>query len=167
MIIKIKKKPNVSKIMMPIQKGGDRWQTPPGLRDAIYKKFSPDGKMFDPCPANPDFDGLSIPWKECNYVNPPYSRGQQHLWVTKALSELKHNRKTYLLLPTDTSTALFHFIMDTATAIYLFSSRIRFVGATGSPKFGSMLVEYSDIKANRAVFYHSIWNKKLNVLKVS
>lgn len=54
---------------------------------------------FDPCPLNdsPKFDGLSIPWKKYNYVNPPYSKKVP--WIKKAIEEQKKGNLTVMLLP--------------------------------------------------------------------
>lgn len=45
------------------------WRTPKQFYEGLNKVFQFD---FDPCPADPDFDGLSIDWKRSNFVNPPY-----------------------------------------------------------------------------------------------
>ena len=47
------------------------WRTPKNLYGALDTLFRFD---FDPCPTKPCFDGLSVEWKTCNYVNPPYGR---------------------------------------------------------------------------------------------
>ena len=55
---------------------------------------------FDPCPKNPTFDGLSIPWKKFNYVNPPFNKKVP--WIDKALEEQVLGNTTVMLLPHDT-----------------------------------------------------------------
>ena len=86
-----------------IRKGkNDNEPTPRYLLNEIYKEFK---IIFDPCPPNPEFDGLSIPWKKRNYCNPPYSKKIK--WIDKALEEQKRGKLTVMLLPVDTSTAWF------------------------------------------------------------
>jgi len=57
--------------------------------------------MFDPCPVNPDFDGLEIPWKKINYVNAPYEIETLTKFVNKALKEALKGNETVMLLPTN------------------------------------------------------------------
>jgi len=147
------------------QKGGDQWQTPEGLKTAIYKHFNNGNRMFDPCPVNQSFDGLESPWLASNFINPPYSRGQQIKWIKKAEKEAKYGKTSVLLLPSDTSTDHWHYAMKTANCIYLLDSRVRFVGASGSPKFGSAIVEYFNTRPAN-IFHSSHWNKKTDVLEV-
>ena len=40
---------------------------------------------FDPCPENPQFDGLTVKWSSPAFVNPPYSEPLK--WVEKAIAE--------------------------------------------------------------------------------
>jgi hypothetical protein len=47
------------------------WRTPKALYAELDREFHFD---YDPCPPNPEFDGLSVEWLERNYVNPPYGR---------------------------------------------------------------------------------------------
>lgn len=58
----------------------DLWRTP----SKIYKHFMEKG-YFDPCPENPNFNGLEIDWKSYNFVNPPYSQIDE--WLEKAYIE--------------------------------------------------------------------------------
>lgn len=55
---------------------------------------------FDPCPENPQFDGLTIPWTKLNYVNPPFNKKVP--WIDKALEEQALGNTTVMLLPHDT-----------------------------------------------------------------
>lgn len=55
---------------------------------------------FDPCPPNPTFNGLTIPWKKFNYVNPPFNNKVP--WINKALEEQALGNTTVMLLPHDT-----------------------------------------------------------------
>ena len=49
--------------------------TPDRVWDMIKEKWGYEKEQFfDPCPVNPQWNGLDIDWKEMNFVNPPYSR---------------------------------------------------------------------------------------------
>ena len=54
------------------QAKSDHWPTP----DRVYDEALSHGwnlkDAFDPCPLHADFNGLTIMWKDVNYVNPPY-----------------------------------------------------------------------------------------------
>lgn len=54
------------------------WNTPTWLK----KHFE---GHFDPCPSNPNFNGLDIEWINPTFVNPPYNNPKE--WVLKALRE--------------------------------------------------------------------------------
>lgn len=108
------------------QNHSDNWATPARYLREWEKEF---GKMFDPCPYNSDFDGLSIEWEERNFVNPPYSRKLKEKFILKALEESKREKLCVLLLPVSTSTKIFHqFIKPNASEIRFIEGRIPFVG---------------------------------------
>ncbi len=94
---------------------------------------------FDPCPLNdnPNFDGLSIDWKDKTYVNPPYSKPLP--WIEKAILENSKGKLVVMLLRMDTSTKWFKLLQE-ANAVFLWiNGRLRFNG--GKPaNFPSMLV---------------------------
>jgi hypothetical protein len=75
-------------------KSNQKAQTPDWLKKWVSVTF---GKYFDPCPANPGFDGLSIPWKTINYVNPPFD--DIGSWMDKASCELKKGKTSIFLVP--------------------------------------------------------------------
>ena len=86
-------------------------------------------QFFDPCPVNPQWNGLEINWKELNYVNPPYSRERGDkktlltLFVEKALEE---KGTTIMLLPSKTDQEWFHKIKE--FDIMWIRGRLKFVG---------------------------------------
>jgi len=107
----------------------DDWATPKALYDALDEVFR---FTFDPCPYMhnlDDWDGLTIPWGERNFVNPPYSRKLKESFVKKAIDESKLGKLCVMLLPVSTSTALFHdLIYPNASDILFIRGRIRFSG---------------------------------------
>lgn len=70
-------------------------QTPEWLKAHLRRSV---GRYFDPCPASPRFDGLAVPWRKVNYVNPPYE--DVSLWMAKAVREwTAHGRVSLFLIP--------------------------------------------------------------------
>jgi hypothetical protein len=69
--------------------------TPPDLfrwLDAAYHfARNPDGSRFDPAPhpRKPCFDGLTIPWLDRTYLNPPFTGdyGSKTAFIRKAIAE--------------------------------------------------------------------------------
>lgn len=89
-------------------------------------------------------DALEIDWPTDGWIwcNPPYSRGQQKLFVEKAEDCAKRGGAVAMLLPADTSTKLFEHLCG-LHKIQFIIGRLKFNGAKNSPKFGSMLVEFT------------------------
>jgi hypothetical protein len=80
------------------------WITPPEL----YKKWEEEFNFdFDPCPLNPQENGLHIQWGKSNYVNPPFmskdmlfEKGGPTAFVRKAIEEQKKGNSSFLVLST-------------------------------------------------------------------
>ena len=120
-------------------------ETPDWLKLEIIERF---GEYFDPCPVNPQFDGLSIDWPrdKAVYVNPPYTRGQLSKWVKKCHFEAVSGSLVVLLIPSYTDTAYFHdyIYKKQGVEIEFFRGRIQFKGYTKSTaSFASMLVIFN------------------------
>lgn len=95
--------------------------TPPAFYKVLNKEFKFN---FDPCPLGGKkyMDGLSIPWKKSNYVNPPFSEVKK--WAAKAYEETKRGNKTVILAPLRTTSKYWQkFIIP-------FASEIRFLANT-------------------------------------
>ncbi len=118
---------------MPPSKS-DTHLTPDEVHEVILSVWELDSrKMFDPCPANADFDGLKIGWEDWNYVNPPYGKikGERKTllsqFVTKAIHELEtFNHKSIMLLPSKTDQDWYHELVRHGYGIYWFDHRLRF-----------------------------------------
>ena len=113
-------------------KQSDLWKTPSN----IYKRFMQDG-YFDPCPTNPTFDGLSIPWKNKNFVNPPYSQIMK--WLDKAFAERERENYSVFLIPARTDTKWFAKIVQEKCTIIFLQGRLKF-NDYGTAPFPSMFV---------------------------
>lgn len=78
--------------------GKHYWLTPPELYAALDAEFGFD---FDPCPyPKPEwFDGLTLPWGQSNYVNPPFKGPTR--WVRKAIYENSLGKRVVFVFPID------------------------------------------------------------------
>ena len=115
-------------------------RTPKKIYDELDKEFNFD---FDPCPNNPNFDGLLMAWKNSSFVNPPFSN--QREWIKKAYQESLKNKICVMLLPARTDTKLFHdFIFKKAHEIRFIKGRLKFKQYTNSAPFPSMIVIFKN-----------------------
>ncbi len=130
----------------------DNWATPADLYNKLNAEFEFE---FDPCPINegtitPDNDGLLIPWKQRNYINPPYSRKLKEAFVKRAILESQAGKLCVMLLPVSTSTSLFHdWIKPNAKEIRFLKGRVKFEKMVdgefvtqGSGRHDSMIVVF-------------------------
>jgi len=88
-----------SAYLKSVLSGKDQFaQTPNEILVYIKERFGFD-TIFDPCPASPEINGLTIPWSEStiNYVNPPFN--QCHEWLHKAVNEHSQGKDIVMLLP--------------------------------------------------------------------
>lgn len=92
--------------------------------------------FFDPCPLNPEFNGLEIEWEEWNFVNPPYSNPL--IWVKKAIEESKKGKHVILLLKNDCSTKWYRLLQENNAHFFYCNERVKFNGSP--PTFSSILV---------------------------
>ena len=114
------------------------WRTPKALYDALDAEFHFD---FDPCPANPTFDGLSMAWGERNYVNPPYGR-KIGAWIEKGYREwLGGGKLVVFLVPSRTDTAWWHEWLMRASEIRFLRGRVHF-DERGPAPFPSAVVVF-------------------------
>jgi phage N-6-adenine-methyltransferase len=121
----------------------DTWATPVWLfeyAEARYGKFD-----LDVCAAHDSYkcqpyytieqNSLMQPWRRFNWCNPPYSNITP--WVEKAALEANCENATVMLLPADFSTQWFKLVWNASSEILIINRRIKFVGASSSPKFAS------------------------------
>ena len=87
--------------------GKHYWLTPPELMAALQAEFGFD---FDacPCPIPPGFDGLTDPWGQSTYVNPPFGsiihQGKKKgptAWARKAIAEAQQGKRVVMVYPID------------------------------------------------------------------
>ena len=99
------------------------WQTPPDIYAALNTEFHFD---FDPCPANPKFNGLEIEWGKSNFVNPPFGR-EQPLWIKKGFEEYLKGKIVVFLIPARTDTIAFHKYLYGKAELRFIKGRIKFI----------------------------------------
>jgi len=104
--------------------------TPDRVWDMIKEKWGYEKEQFfDPCPVNPQWNGLDIDWRDLNYVNPPYSRerGDKKTLLTQFVEKaLEEKGTTIMLLPSKTDQEWFHKIKE--FDIMWIRGRLKFVG---------------------------------------
>jgi len=124
-------------------KKGDSVQTPPYVIQYLEAEF---GKLFDPCPLNPDFDkkkdtdGLAIPWKQFTFVNPPYSNVRP--WLEKAAQEHKLGKTIVLLLKVETIATKYFKELSRGAELRFFNHCIVFPGYKHHARFRSVLLVF-------------------------
>lgn len=109
----------------------DCWNTPTWLIEHFKNHF-------DPCPNNPNFDGLTINWINPTFVNPPYSKPLE--WIKKAIKESKKGISVVMLLRVDPSTEWYKLLVENNAHFSYFNERLKFNDVKSSSNFSSMLV---------------------------
>jgi hypothetical protein len=113
--------------------------TPDRVFDIIEKKWGYKKEdMYDPCPADTPhkapcfFNGLYLPYKELNFINPPYGRKpkESHTelakFVFKTIAESFLHKVSVMLLPVKTEQPWFHFILAGKYDIHWIEKRLHF-----------------------------------------
>jgi hypothetical protein len=112
------------------------WKTPKSVYQILDAEFHFD---FDPCPTDPDFDGLDIEWGNRNFVNPPYGR-ELPKWIQKGYDEWQKGRMIVFLIPSRTDTKWWHDYCMKATEIRFIKGRLKFDEHKNSAPFPSAIV---------------------------
>ena len=114
------------------------WKTPKAVYQVLDAEFSFD---FDPCPVNPDFDGLDIAWGKVNFVNPPYGN-EIPKWIKKGFEESQKGRAVVFLIPSRTDTKWWHDYIMKATEIRFIKGRLKFGDAKFNAPFPSVIIVF-------------------------
>ncbi len=133
------------------QSKSDTHITPDEVFDVINEIWHiPKWEMFDPCPVDSKTDGLTIPWRPWNFVNPPYARlkGDKetmlHKFVFKAVHESILGHKSIMLLPSKTDQGWFHYLIRMKYDKYWFDHRLKFKGNKWSATQPHFLVKVAN-----------------------
>ena len=116
------------------------WRTPKAVYQVLDSEFNFD---FDPCPPNPQFDGLSINWGESNFVNPPYGR-EIPKWIKKGYEEYCKGKTVVFLIPSRTDTRWWHDYIMKANEIRFIKGRLKFGDSENSAPFPSAIIVFKD-----------------------
>lgn len=120
----------------------DNWKTPKATYDQLNEEFHFD---FDPCPTDPQFDGLVIEWGKSNFVNPPYGRIIEK-WLKKARQEQLFGKTSVFLIPSRTDTKWWHEHVMKADEIRFIRGRLKFDEHKNSAPFPSVVVVFKALK---------------------
>ena len=104
-------------------------QTPKHMLKLLGEVYFRGRAVFDPCPANPKWDGLAISWKKLNYVNCEFRALPE--WCMKAVEESASGRETVMLMPARLNTKYFHKLMRGARTIAIWFNSISFLPFEG------------------------------------
>ena len=115
------------------------WKTPKALYEQLDKEFHFD---FDPCPANPKFDGLSVSWGGSNFCNPSYGR-EIGKWIKKGFEEWQKGKVVVFLIPSRTDTSYWHSYIMKAVEIRFLRGRLRFNDSGKPAPFPSAVVVFN------------------------
>jgi hypothetical protein len=116
----------------------DNWKTPKATYEALNAEFNFD---FDPCPPDPQFDGLNVEWGLRNFVNPPYGKAIVE-WLAKAKEEQNKGKLSVFLLPSRTDTRWFHDYALKANEIRFVKGRLKFDEHQNSAPFPSVVLVF-------------------------
>lgn len=138
-------------------------QTPTVFYKELLKAYYPvqaRKQVFDPCPVSPTFDGLSVPWHQHNFCNPPFNAIS--LWYSKALAEAAANEAhTVMLLPFRGHTRYMHdLIFPTAVSVTIWTNPVTFKPYRKS--FASPIVTI-EVGSRR---YGPLQSKRLSIMQV-
>ena len=114
------------------------WRTPKKLLEELNKEFD---FTFDPCPINPDFDGLKIDWGIRNFVNPPYGR-EIGKWIKKGYEESLKGKLVVFLIPSRTDTRYWHDYIMKGEEIRFIEGRLCFDDCGTPAPFPSCVVVF-------------------------
>jgi hypothetical protein len=131
------------------------WFTPPVLFDKLAAEFGPfdldpcgaaDSYASQQCRVSWSYGGLVEPWYGRVFINPPYGRGLE-AWVHKAHQEFKlgNAQCVVALLPARVDTIWWHSYVGERcqlAEVRFLKGRVKFVGATASAPFPSVIVAW-------------------------
>ena len=115
------------------------WKTPRALYQALDAEFRFD---YDPCPAQPKFDGLESDWGNTNFVNPPYGK-EIGKWIQKGYQQHLKGKTVVFLLPSRTDSHWWHDYITKANEIRFIRGRLKFDDQKNSAPFPSAIVVFN------------------------
>lgn len=141
-------------IMVDSQKN-DLWYTPPDILTSVGLLL---GHYFDPCPINPQYDGLNVSWGRDCFINPPYSRKLRRQFIEKGMREYDGGRYLWLLnFGNNKDVGLLHSV-PWASAVCLPEKRTKFIpghsdlGDGMSPRYDSIFILWGAVDGFEDIF---------------
>lgn len=145
-----------SKHAVHFSSGSDEWETPPDLFACLNREFA---FTLDAAAASAtakcarfftkEDDALTQDWlaaathiHTAAWLNPPYSRGLQARFLTKAADEAARGLIVCCLIPARPDTAIWHSTIFPRAQVRFLKGRVRFVGAAASAPFPSAIVVF-------------------------
>jgi len=115
------------------------WRTPTEIYNGMDKEFHFD---FDPCPNNPNFDGLTCEWGNSNFINPPYKTKIQDAFIKRAFEESKKGKLSVALIPVRTASRRWqNFILNQdSVEIRFMPKRFKFSDYSAPAPFDSAVI---------------------------
>lgn len=141
---RIKPEKEVKKVPVSVMMGGNintlaRNQAAGTPKELFVKLNDEFNFTHDPCPSDPNYDGLKLPWGKRNFVNPPYKNCKK--WIKKALDEADQGNLSVLLLPSRTGAKWFHkYILKKDLEIRFIQGYLVFDGYSKPAPFPSVIV---------------------------
>ncbi len=139
----------------------DEWETPQDLFDQLNKEFN---FTLDVCASDSNYkckkyytktdNSLEKNWKNNTcWMNPPYSRKLQPLFIKKAKETSDFGFTVVCLLPARTDTKIFHdyIYKKPNVEIRFIKGRLKFSGAKDNAPFPSMIVIFYTGKNKRYI----------------
>lgn len=159
--------------------GNKEWETPDSVFKPLEKEFN---IVLDVCANDKNtkcrtfldkgVNSFTASWKDtlkglgdsdsACWMNPPYGRGIDR-WIKKAHEEALKGVVTVALVPARTDTLWFHNYIHNKQEVRFIKGRIKFVDASSSAPFPSMVVIFrpadAEIKLKKENFIQSTWKK--------
>lgn len=118
----------------------DNVKTPQWLWNYLLDEFP--SIESDPCPNDPEEDGLEADWEGWSYVNPPQSECQ--LWVEKASKEAAKGNYSVMLVPATFNSVYWREVVySNATEIRIFKCPVKLDGQERQTTTQMALVVFS------------------------
>ena len=117
----------------------EHWETPRDVYRVLDAEFHFND---DPCPLNPNCDGLKKDWGTTTFCNPPYGN-KITFWIRKGYEESQKGKIVVFLIPSRTDTRWWHDYVMKASEIRFIKGRLKFSGSKNSAPFPSAIVVFS------------------------
>lgn len=125
-------------------KPNDFWYTPPYVLRPVNEFF--EEVFFDPCPIDPDFNGLISQWGYDCFINPPYSRDLRREFINRGTEQFVEKNSRYLWLVNYANSRDLKELRRRSSAVCIPHERIKFIpgrsdlGDGKSPRYDNIFI---------------------------